>query len=94
MIDFFLVARLRAYAVATAGLTESIITLVYSIVTGLSIAITAMVARSIGKKGIRDATVVAVQALALGVFAAITIAESTLAVVAVLVFRQGKWKTR
>ncbi|KAA0229415.1 MATE family efflux transporter [candidate division KSB1 bacterium] len=74
VVDVFFVARLGADAVATVGLTESVITLVYSIAIGLSMAITAMVARRIGEKDSAGATVAAVQALALGVLASLPIA--------------------
>ncbi len=67
VVDVFYVARLGAEAVAAVGLTEAILTVVYSVATGLSMAATAMVARRIGEKDPQAAAVAAVQAIWLGV---------------------------
>ena len=67
VIDVFFVARLGANAVATVGLTESLVILVMSIAVGLSMAATAMVARRIGEKDPEGASVAAVQVIALGI---------------------------
>jgi putative MATE family efflux protein len=50
VVDIFFVGKLGENAIATVGLTESVITLVYSMAIGLSTAATAMVARRIGEK--------------------------------------------
>jgi putative MATE family efflux protein len=50
VVDIFFVSKLGPHAIATVGLTESVISLVYSIAIGLSIAATAVVARRIGEK--------------------------------------------
>ena len=48
LTNIFWVSRLGAAAITSVGLTESIVTLVYTIAIGLSIGVTAMVARRIG----------------------------------------------
>ncbi len=50
VVDIFFVSKLGPHAVATVGLTESVLSLVYSIAIGLSTAATAVVARRIGEK--------------------------------------------
>ncbi|HTR27193.1 MAG TPA: MATE family efflux transporter [Terriglobales bacterium] len=66
VVDVFWVARLGSDAVATVGLTESLLTLVFSVAMGLSLSTTAMVARRIGEKDPEGAAVSAVQAIVLG----------------------------
>jgi putative MATE family efflux protein len=66
VVDVFFVARLGAEAVATVGLTESLLTLMYAIAMGLSMATTAVVARRIGEKDPTRAAVAAVQAVVIG----------------------------
>jgi len=56
----------RANAVATVGLTESVLTLVFAVGMGLGMSTTAMVARRIGEKDADGAAVSAVQAVFLG----------------------------
>src|SRR5881396_1256427 len=73
VVDVFWVAHLGSNAVATVGLTESILTLVYTAAMGLSIGVTAMVARRIGEKNPAGAAEAAVQGIALGVIAAVLI---------------------
>ncbi len=67
VVDVFFVSKVSINAVATVGLTESVITLVYSIAIGLSMATTAMVARRIGENNREKAAVAAVQAIAITV---------------------------
>ncbi len=71
--DVFYVARLGADAVATVGLTESLLTLVYTVAMGLSIGATAMVARRIGEGDRGGAAHAAMQAIALGIIVAVFI---------------------
>ena len=70
VVDMFWVAHLGADAVATVGLTEAVLTILFTIAMGLSIATTAMVARRIGEKNPKEAAEVAVQAMLLGVIVA------------------------
>ena len=66
VVDVFWVGRLGSDAIATVGLTESMLMLVMAISMGLSLSTTAMVARRIGEKDPEDAAVAGVQAIALG----------------------------
>src|SRR2546425_1926604 len=66
VVDVFWVGRLGADAVATVGLTESLLSLVFAIGLGLSLSTTAMVARRIGEKDPEGAAVAGVQAIAIG----------------------------
>jgi len=66
VVDVFWVGRLGADAVATVGLTESLLSLVMAIGLGLSLSTTAMVARRIGEKDLEGAAVAGVQAVAIG----------------------------
>src|SRR5436190_2449772 len=72
--DVFWVAHLGADAVATVGLTESMMTLIYTAAMGLSIGATALVARRIGEQNPEGAAHAAGQSilLGLGVSAAIS----------------------
>ena len=67
VVDVFFVGRLGAAAVATVGLTESLMIVIYTIAFGLSIGASATVARRIGEKDSDGAARAAVQVLLLGV---------------------------
>ncbi len=71
--DVFFVGRLGADAVATVGLTESMLTILYALAMGLSIGATATVARRIGEKDADSAARAAVQAIALGLCVSVAI---------------------
>src|SRR5262249_22916493 len=73
VVDVFWVSRLGADAVATVGMTESMLALVYSLAIGLSMGAAATVARRIGEKDPDGAARAAVQSIALGIAAAIPI---------------------
>jgi putative MATE family efflux protein len=66
VVDVFWVGRLGADAVATVGLTESLLSLVFAVGLGLSLSTTAMVARRIGEKDPQGAAVAGAQAIFLG----------------------------
>jgi len=66
VVDVFWVGRLGANAIATVGLTESMLSLVMAIGFGLSLSTTAMVARRIGEKDPAGAAVAGVQAIVIG----------------------------
>ncbi|HEY7232681.1 MAG TPA: MATE family efflux transporter [Gemmatimonadaceae bacterium] len=71
--DVFFVSRLGADAVATVGLTESMLTIIYSLAMGLAIGATAMVARRTGERDPDGAARTAVQAIILGALVALTL---------------------
>src|SRR5262252_729218 len=73
VIDVFWVGRLGADAVATVGLTESLLSLVFAIGLGLSLSTTAMVARRIGEKDPEGAAVAGVQAIILGICVSVAV---------------------
>jgi putative MATE family efflux protein len=68
LTDAFFVSRLGTDAVATVGLTEAMITLLFAVAEGMAIATTAMVARRIGEKDTNGARIAAAQAILLGLF--------------------------
>jgi len=73
VVDVFWVGRLGADAVATVGLTESLLSLVFAVGLGLSLSTTAMVARRIGEKDPEGAAVAGVQAIAIGLIVSVLV---------------------
>jgi putative MATE family efflux protein len=73
VVDMFFVGKLGKNAIATVGLTESVIMIVYSVAIGLSTAATAVVARRIGEKNPDAAAHAGAQAMVLGISVAIVI---------------------
>ena len=71
VVDVFWVSRLGADAIATVGLTESLVTLVFAVALGLGMSTTAMVARRIGEKDRDGAAIAGVQAIFLGLIASV-----------------------
>lgn len=75
VVDIYFVSSYGgADAVATVGLTESIVTIVYSLAVGLSMATTALIARRIGEKKPGEASKTAFQAILTGLVVSLFIA--------------------
>ncbi|MGH2567932.1 MAG: MATE family efflux transporter [Bacteroidota bacterium] len=74
VVDIYFVGTLGASAVATVGLTETYLFLLYSIGIGLSMAVTAIVARRIGEKKKEEAGITAVQSIFLAVIVSVPFA--------------------
>src|ERR1700753_1656735 len=73
VVDIFFVSKLGQHAIATVGLTESVISLVYSIAIGLSTAATAVVARRIGEKDPEAASHAGAQSLIVAFIAPVVV---------------------
>jgi putative MATE family efflux protein len=73
VVNVFWVAHLGKEATATVGITESLLTMVFAVAMGLSMATTATVARRIGEKDHQGASVAAVQSIILGVVTSIPV---------------------
>jgi putative MATE family efflux protein len=71
VVDIFWVSRLGSDAVATVGLTESMLAIIYALAMGLSTAATALVARRFGEQNHEEAASTAVQAIGVGTVAAL-----------------------
>jgi putative MATE family efflux protein len=78
IVDVFWVARLGADSIATVGLVEAMLTIVYATGMGLGLSATAMVARRVGEKDGEGAAVAGVQAIALGLGASLVMGAAGL----------------
>ena len=67
VVDIFFVAKLGASAVATVGLTETYLFLLYAVAMGLAMAVTAVIARRVGEQRGDEAALSAMQAIWLAV---------------------------
>src|SRR5688572_8742715 len=74
VVDIYFVGKLGASAVATVGLTETYLFLLYSLAMGLAMAVTAIIARRVGEKNMDDAGATAVQAIFIGLLCSIPFA--------------------
>lgn len=65
LVDLYFVGHLEhsSYAIQTVGLTESVLTIIYSLAIGISMAATAVVARRIGEKNPEAAAKAGMQAI-------------------------------
>lgn len=73
IVDIFFVSKLGADAIATVGLTESLITIIYAIALGLGTATTSLVSRRIGEKNPDAASRTAIQAILTGLIISVLI---------------------
>ncbi len=73
VVDIFFVGKLGPHAAATVGLTESFLTIVYSVAIGLSMGATALVARRVGEKNPEEAAHAGAQAMLLAFILSIII---------------------
>ncbi len=74
IVDVFFVSRLGGSAVAAVGVTESLLMILFGVAIGVSMGTTAMVARRIGEKDEKGASIGAAQAIWLGVAVSFPIA--------------------
>lgn len=73
LVDIYFVSHLGKHATSTVGLTESVITIVYSLAIGISMAATAMVARRVGEKDPEAATKAGMQSILVALFITILV---------------------
>ena len=73
IVDIYFVSKLGHEAVSAVGITESVMTIVYAVAVGLSVAATAVVARRIGEKKPGKASEAAIQAIFTGIIASVFI---------------------
>jgi putative MATE family efflux protein len=71
VVDIFFVGKIGASAIATVGITETYMFLLYAIAMGLSMAVGAIIARRVGEKNMEEASISAAQAVALGLVSSI-----------------------
>ncbi|MEO1023400.1 MAG: MATE family efflux transporter [Bacteroidota bacterium] len=74
VVDIFFVSKLGAQAVATVGITESLLTIIYAVAIGLAMGTTAIVSRRIGEKDHASANQAAVQAIVISFIVSLPVA--------------------
>jgi len=89
VVDVFFVSRLGADAVATVGLTESMMVLIYTLAMGLGIGATATVARRIGERESEGASHAAAQAVLLALLIALVLGATGIVAAPVLLRGMG-----
>ena len=89
VVDVFFVSRLGADAVATVGLTESMMVLIYTLAMGLGIGATATVARRIGERDPEGASHAAAQAVVLAIIVAVVLGATGVALAPTLLSAMG-----
>src|SRR5512133_3474386 len=73
IVDIYFVSKLGADAVATVGLTEALVTIIYAISMGLGTATTSLVSRRTGEKKPEEASRTAIQAILTGIIISVII---------------------
>src|SRR6476660_2789821 len=73
VVDMFFVGRLGSHAIQTVGLTESVITIIYTVAIGLSTGATAMVARRLGENNPNAAAHAGAQAILVSIIVTLII---------------------
>lgn len=74
LVDIYFVSQLGSKAITTVGLTESMLTIIYSLAFGVGMSATALVARRVGEKDNEQASRTAAQTILLGILLSILIA--------------------
>lgn len=73
VVDIYFVNKVGVEASSTVVLTEASLSILYSVAWGLSIGITALVARRAGEKHFKEASDIAVQSILLGLFLSVIV---------------------
>lgn len=71
VVDIYFVGKLGASAIATVGLTETYLFILYSVAMGLAMAVTAIIARRTGEKNTKESGTAALQSIIIGLIASI-----------------------
>jgi len=89
VVDIYFVGKLGPSAVATVGLTETFLFLIYAIAIGLTMGVTAIVARRIGEHDSQAASGAAVQSILLAILCSIPFAITGIIFAQQLLFLMG-----